>query len=61
MKRAIILLAVLPTLLFQSCSDNEYELLPGQCFTSVECGEGQRCVEGWCDDIYYPESKIKPL
>ena len=62
MKRIFLILLV--TLSLQSCFGNDedkYKLQPGQCFTNMECGEGTKCVDGWCHDLYFPDAKIKPL
>ncbi|MCC6932655.1 MAG: hypothetical protein IT292_05310 [Deltaproteobacteria bacterium] len=64
MKLVIILSLLILPLFFCSCfgNDDEKKLLPGQCWTNMECTEGRKCnQDGWCEDIYFPKEKIQPL
>ena len=42
------------------CGPAEKQALPpGQCYYNVDCAQGQRCADGYCEDIYYPDWKLK--
>ena len=64
---SVVLLSsfIASTFIFVACSGGgEKELLPEEgvervpCTMNSSCPQGNKCLQGWCEDIYYPKRAI---
>ena len=57
----IIAAAILLSVVASACSSSGPELPPGHCYVNSDCPQGHTCRNERCEDIYFPDAKIKPF
>ncbi|HQH27289.1 MAG TPA: hypothetical protein PLP17_07830 [Oligoflexia bacterium] len=59
MRYIMLIAAIVISSFLAACSSSGAELPPGHCYVNSDCPQGHTCRNERCEDIYFPDAKIK--